>query len=229
MNSFLVYWCGRLSEPKFSKGSATIFTFLVFQSNFLHPRWTSFIWISIFSKPKNNYLQSILLLPAGGPTPYLTYFVCNPGQIMLMKIQTKMGTWKIYICVPVYRPEFCSSKLRRKEIKHYQKRTLRSHQVKGCNANPDYGLPPVSSTGVRRKDLHLRYSVVLAVHGFRQRGLEKSLELISCTWPAHIRSHPNFRGRKPKFWWMQHTIILIHPWQLTEVNKSSRPVMFSIW
>lgn len=165
----------------------------------MHPRWASFIWISIFSKPKKNYLQSILLLPAGGPTLYLIYFVLNPGQIILMKIRPKWALGK-YICIPVYRLKFCSSKLRRKEIKYNHKWALRSHQVKGCNANPGYWLPPVSRTGVRRKDMHLRYSVVVAVHGFRRRGLEKSLELISRTWPAHIHSHPNFsRGESQSF------------------------------
>lgn len=85
------------SSPRtqLQQGKCNNFYFLVFQSNFLHPRWTSFIWISIFSKPKDNYSQSILLLPAGGPTLYLTCFVHNPSQVMLMKIQTKMGTWKI--------------------------------------------------------------------------------------------------------------------------------------
>lgn len=87
----------RLSlRTKLEQGSATVFTFLVFQSNFLQPRWTSFIWISIFSKPKKNYFQSTLL-PAGGPTLYLTYFVHNPGEIILTKMQTKMGSWKIYM------------------------------------------------------------------------------------------------------------------------------------
>lgn len=42
--------------------------------------------------------------------------------------------------------------------------------------------------------MYLRYLVVLAVHGFRRRVLVKSLELISRTWPARIRSHPNFSG-----------------------------------
>lgn len=85
------------SSPRtqLQQGKCNNFYFLVFQSNFLHPRWTSFIWISIFSKPKDNYSQSILLLPAGGPTLYLTCFVHNPSQVILMKIQTKMGTWKI--------------------------------------------------------------------------------------------------------------------------------------
>lgn len=71
------------------------------------------------------------------------------------------------MCIPVYRPEFCSNKLRRKEIKYNQKWTLRSHEVKEYNVNPDYWLPRVSSTGVRRKDIYPRYLVLLAVHGFR--------------------------------------------------------------
>lgn len=81
-------------------------------------------------------------------------------------------------------------------MKFNQKWTLRSHQVKGYNTNPDYWLPPVASTGVRRKDIHPRYLMVFAVHGFRERGLENRLKLINCTWPAHIRSHPNFSGGK---------------------------------
>lgn len=42
--------------------------------------------------------------------------------------------------------------------------------------------------------MHLRYLAVLADHELQQRGLEKSLELISWSWPAHICSHPNFSG-----------------------------------
>lgn len=194
-NSFLTYWCSHLPEPNFSKGSATIFIFQSFSLTSCTPDGPASFG-SVFSANQRIITRSQYYFCLQ-EDPHCTLHVLFTTLVKSYwwKFRPKWALGK-YRCISAHRPEFCSNKLRSKEIKYNQNRTLRRHQVKGCNANPNYQLSSVSSTGVRTKDMHLRYSLVLVVHGFRRKGLERSLELINWTWPAHICSHPNFSGGK---------------------------------
>lgn len=94
-NFLLPYQCDHLLELKSSKRSTTHFIFIFFSLTSCNPDGPALFGLAFSAK--NNCLQS-MLLPAGGPTTYLTCPICNPGQIILMKIQVKMVNWKICMC-----------------------------------------------------------------------------------------------------------------------------------
>lgn len=95
------YWCNHLPQPNFSKGTATVFTFLVLVSNFLRFRWIRFIWDSIFSKPKNKLL-AVNTTSAYRKTHTVPFIFCSqPWSNYTDKNSDQNGHLKnIYVFLP---------------------------------------------------------------------------------------------------------------------------------
>lgn len=128
------------TKPQQGKGNS----FYLFQSNRVHLRSATFGLVC--SARQRRITRSQYSCLQEDPHRTLHTLFATLIRSYWQRLEPEHATGK-YIGMPVYRPEISIDKLWRKEITHNHTWTLKGHQDKQCNVNPNYLCPAQKSGG----------------------------------------------------------------------------------